>query len=111
MGKDDRLPFDVETAHFDGETYEAEHDQARLGSQMAAVWRLMTDGEWRTLREVEDILGYPTTSISARLRDVRKKQFGAHTLERRRRDAAKRGIHEYRIIQNPQQRLAPAGSE
>jgi hypothetical protein len=62
----------------------------------------MKDGVWRTLSEIEKVLGvgHSQAGISARLRDFRKEKFGGHTVERRRRGNAAKGLHEYRLIIN-----------
>jgi len=83
--------------HFDGATYEAEFDYARLGKQMGRVAALMIDGNWRTLAEVAAVTSDPEASISARLRDLRKPKFGGHTVERRARGARELGLFEYRL--------------
>ena len=84
---------------FDGETYEPGFDYERLGRQWKAVYSLMSDGKWRTLFEVEAILGFPPQSISARLRDFRKAKFGGHEVERRYRGDRVNGLFEYRLLQ------------
>jgi len=81
--------------NFDGATYEPEKDQVRLGRQAQAVFDLMIDGDWRTLREISLQLGYPEASVSARLRDFRKSRFGGYDIERRR--IGDGGLFEYRI--------------
>jgi hypothetical protein len=83
--------------HFDGETYEEEHDEERLSKQIIRVRSLMLDGQWRTLAEISAITGDPQASISARLRDLRKVKFGSYIIGRRRRGLAKHGIHEYQL--------------
>lgn len=50
--------------------------------QYNSVWRYMADGRWHTLAEIADTVDAPTQSISARLRDFRKKRHGAHTVHR-----------------------------
>lgn len=83
---------------FSGGTYEPEHDHDRLKKQFLRVRSVMKDAEWRTLFEVESIIGDPVQSISARLRDFRKERFGGHTVNRRRRGPEKRGLFEYQLI-------------
>lgn len=83
----------------DGGTYEPEHDRARLGAQARLVWDVMIDGTWRTLAELADRTGAPEASVSARLRDLRKPEWGGYEVERRRRVNA----YEYRLV------LPPAG--
>ena len=50
--------------------------------QRARVWARMKSGEQFTLRQLEIMLGDPPQSISARIRDFRKRQFGGHFVER-----------------------------
>ncbi len=83
---------------FDGVTYEPALDQVRLGNQALRTFALMRDGLWRTLREIEAETGDPQASISARLRDFRKRRFGGHELTRRRRGVAQKGLFEYRLM-------------
>lgn len=78
-----------------GSSFDIEMDYQRLNKQMRRVWDVMRDMQWRTLREISDITGDPEASVSARLRDFRKKQFGQLTLERRRRDG--HGLYEYQL--------------
>ena len=94
----DPNPPPLPNASFDGKTYEAEHDQARLRGQLLIIYNFMADQEWRTLGEISDRTGYPEQSVSARLRDLRKGKFNRNIVERRRRGDAKRGIHEYRLL-------------
>lgn len=92
------MPPPLEAAPaFDGETYEEALDLERLGDQLQAVRRVMLDGRWRTLAELGVAAGCPEASASARLRDLRKKRFGGHAVERRRRGEGKRGLFEYRL--------------
>lgn len=85
------------TALFDGETYVAAEDEERLATQLERVTALMTDGEWRTLEEIQKSTGGSLPAVSARLRDLRKPRFGSFIVDRRRRGAASGGLHEYRI--------------
>ncbi len=84
--------------HFDGETYVPPLDHERLTKQLARVKAVMLDGRWRTLRELADETGDPESSISARLRDLRKEKFGAYVIERRRRGEGRCGLFEYRLL-------------
>ena len=99
------LRGDPPAAHFDGETYESNHDFKRLTGQNLGVFNCMKDGSWRTLSEIEEVLGvgHSQAGISARLRDLRKEKFGSHTVDRRRRGNAYKGLHEYRLIVNKDQ--------
>jgi hypothetical protein len=82
---------------FDGKTYVPERDRPRLNAQLVRVARVMADERWRTLAEIERACGDPQSSVSARLRDLRKPRFGSSDVERRTRGEAKRGLHEYRV--------------
>ena len=85
----------IPTLPFDGETFDAAHDGARLTTLLDAVRSLMADGRWRTLAEIVVVTGGSEAGISARLRDLRKTAFGGHTVERRYRGD---GLWEYRLI-------------
>ena len=88
--------FQMDFSHvrFDGDTYEPDKDQVRLGKQAQRCWDAIQDGKWRTLSELSEITGDPEASISARLRDFRKERFGGHDIPRRRRSC---GQWEYRL--------------
>lgn len=80
---------------FDGPCYEQREERdERLGKQFKAVRDLMLDGEWRSLRQIAATLGYPESSVSARLRDMRKPKFGGYVVERRH---VERGLYLYRV--------------
>lgn len=80
---------------FDGDTYEPELDEARLFKQLRDVRSYMRDGLWHTLPDIEAGTGHPPQSISARLRDLRKDKWGAHTVMRERLE---RGLFRYRLV-------------
>lgn len=82
---------------FDGKTYNAARDKDRLKTQLFNVWRLMKDGRWRTLEQISEKVGCPEASVSARLRDFRKRKFGSHTVERQ---YVRQGLFKYRLIPN-----------
>lgn len=81
--------------HFDGFTYIAERDSSRLGAQMCAVLSLMSDGIWRTLADIASQTNAPESSVSARLRDLRKERFGGHTVNRQ---YLQRGLFRYQLL-------------
>src|SRR6185295_3188328 len=70
--------------HFDGSTYQPDLDGQRLTTQLERVRALMSDGQWRTLAEIGAVVPGTEASLSARLRDLRKRTKGAHSVERRR---------------------------
>jgi hypothetical protein len=75
-------------------------DKQRLTGQLAAVRQAMINGDWWTLEEIRHDLKIvfdiesTTQSISARLRDLRKKEYGSHTVERQR---VAGGLYRYRL--------------
>lgn len=84
---------------FDGETYERDKDKSRLKRQLSDVRRhLISNPQWHTLAELEEALGHPQASISARIRDLRKPKFGGWEVHRRRREGADAGTHEYYLV-------------
>lgn len=95
---------------FDGSTYSPGHDAERLGTQLVRVLSLMADGQWRTLPEIQSRVGGSESGVSARLRDLRKERFGAHTVDRRRR-GGRGGVYEYRLILRQQDQAGPAGGD
>jgi hypothetical protein len=81
---------------FDGETFEPEQDQERLGQQLQKVKDCLIDGEWWTLYRLAAVSGVRSeASISARIRDLRKPKFGGYTVERKRVDG---GLFVYRVV-------------
>jgi len=86
---------------FDGSDYNPVFDKVRLTKHLRCIWILMSDNRWRTLLEIEAVTGYPQASISAHLRDFRKKRYGAHTVEKRSRGERSAGLYEYKVIKNP----------
>jgi hypothetical protein len=46
--------------------------------QRVRIWKIMCDWNWHTLAELEKITNDPQPSISARIRDFRKRKFGGH---------------------------------
>lgn len=81
---------------FDGETYKHDRDFARLNGQLCRVKELMSDGKWRTLRDIADAVGGSEASVSARLRDLRKDKYGALSVER---EYIENGLWRYRLKQ------------
>ena len=81
-----------EAKEFQGETYSAPRDQQRLSGQLHRVNELMSDGAWRSLSSIREVVGGGEASISARLRDLRK---SGKTVERRH---VRNGLWEYRVV-------------
>lgn len=80
---------------FDGKTYEPKRDFVRLKGQLLDVFRLMSDGQWRSLHEIADVICGSEAGVSARLRDLRKSKFGGHVVERMHIAG---GLYRYRLI-------------
>lgn len=70
-------------------------DRRRLTGQLARVHDLMIDGKWRSLYAISVLTNSSEASASARLRDLRHKENGGYTVEKRRVAA---GLFEYRVI-------------
>jgi hypothetical protein len=85
-------------ARFDGDDYEHERDHARLTGQIRRVYDFIFDGAWRTLDEISDATGDPHSSVSAQLRNLRKKRFGGHNIERK---YVGGGLYSYRLEPGP----------
>jgi hypothetical protein len=95
---DDNDRPDFSNARFNGSDYEPVYDDIRLRGQILRVYDLMKDGEWRSLSEIESLIGDPPASISAQLRHLRKKRFGSHTVSKRARGDRHLGLFEYQLI-------------
>ena len=79
-----------------GSDYSPEIDRPRLIGQIQRVYEAMSDGQWRTLREISDKTGDGEASISAQLRNLRKPPHRL-TIDKQRRGDPKSGLWEYRI--------------
>ena len=79
----------------DGLTYDHGRDYERLNTQQRVVYDVMRDGAWYTPEQLEEFTGYGWASISARLRDLRKPQFGGHVVER---EGMGGGLFRYRLV-------------
>ena len=77
-----------------GETFDRARDGARLNGQSADVFRFMSDGKWHTLAEISEATGHPEASVSARLRDLRKRELGNMSVESER---VCKGLWRYRL--------------
>ena len=80
-----------------GRTYSPVDDYDRLNRQARDVWDAMRDMAWHTLPELSGLTGHPEASVSARLRDFRKDQFGGHEVQRERVPNGN-GLHRYRLV-------------
>lgn len=89
-------------ADFDGATYVPALDKARLTGQLRRVYEVLMDGRWHSLSEISYLAKAPESSCSARLRDLRKSKFGAHTVYTKRSIG---GWFKYRLEIEPQREL------
>jgi DNA-binding CsgD family transcriptional regulator len=80
---------------FNGADYDRSRDDARLTGQILRVWNCVSDGKWKTLRQIAQETGDPEASVSAQLRHLRKPRFGGYTVEREYID---NGLYRYRLI-------------
>ena len=87
------------TLPFGGATYKA-RDSVKFGTQLWGVKQIMGDGNWRTIPELDKklrLIGIYAThqGISARIRDLRKPEFGDRKIERR---EIRPRLYEYRLL-------------
>lgn len=87
-------------ARFSGADYVPERDKKRLTGQINAIYELVKDGAWRTLREIAEATGAPEASVSAQLRHLRKDCFGRHVVNKRHRGEPSHGLYEYQLQEN-----------
>ena len=86
---------------FQGADFDQERDGVRLTGQIRRVYTIMKDRKWRTVSEIQiDIfkkfaIKDPENSIQAQLRNLRKPEFGKHSVERIRRE--KTNVSEYQL--------------
>lgn len=81
-------------ALIDGEGAQTSEDQQRLKGQMLRIYKYMQTVGWQTLEQIGQACHAPEASVSAQLRHLRKRKFGAHTIERRNKGG---GLWEYRL--------------
>lgn len=80
--------------HREGGTFDRARDTDRLNRQARAVFIVMRDGKWRTLKTIALLTNEPEASVSARLRDLRKPRFGGYVVDR---SYVADGIWRYRL--------------
>ncbi len=80
--------------HFDGADVIHERDSPRLTTQLDVIRTKMMDGQWWNVDELRIATGYPSTSISAQIRNLRKPRMGGWTVERRH---VGDGLYEFRL--------------
>ena len=80
---------------FRGATYSKPQDEKRLGSQLERVFSILQDGKWHTLRSLAKRVQGSEAGVSARLRDLRSAEYGAHTIKSSRVTS---GLWKYRMV-------------
>lgn len=78
-----------------GATFDHNRDVRRLNAQAKRVWDCISDGRYYSLREIAAKTGDPEASISARIRDFRRPEFGRFTVEH---ICVKKGLWRYRLV-------------
>jgi hypothetical protein len=88
---------------FAGAAYDPVCDAERLTKQVGRIEKLMLDGKWRTLSQMESELKelypdkyHPQASISAQLRNMKK--LGTYLLDKRIRGTREIGLWEYKLM-------------
>lgn len=104
------MGYDESNITFKGAGYIKIFDHERLKGRARVVYNLMSDEKWRTLQDLDDATGFPQASLSAQLRAFRRKDFGSHTVNRRRK-VAQKGTHEYQLIVKKEDPRAPKQRE
>ncbi len=74
----------TQIALFGGATYDPALDGERLEKQLGRVYDRLSNGQWWTLSELHNYAGGSEAAVSARIRDLRKPQFGGYRIERMR---------------------------
>lgn len=80
---------------FGGATYDEQRDGSRLRVQLEAVKAIMLRTGWITLADLAEQANAPESSVSARIRDLRKSQFGGYTIDK---EYVSRGLWRYRMV-------------
>lgn len=91
-------PRSILEPHFNGPAFDPKFDHERLTGQLGRIFKLMSDGKFRTLGEISAATHDPEGSVSAQLRHLRKERFGAHTVNRRARGDRVNGLFEYQLV-------------
>lgn len=83
-GRSFDIPLQLsESITFDSESYCDEIDYKPLRGQLALIFALIKDGEYRTLADIVDECGGRIKSTAARLRDLRKPEYGSYIVDKK----------------------------
>jgi len=81
---------------FDGETYDKNRDQVRLSRQIDKVQQFLEGNDYVTLDEISAATGIKNiSSISARIRDLRKDRHGNRVVDRK---YISDGLYSYKLM-------------
>lgn len=83
------------SAEFSGDDYVSSRDRPRLSTQLEAIRAYMQGKGPLTLETISRATGAPHASVSAQIRNLRKAQFGSHTIVRRHLGA---GLYSYELV-------------
>lgn len=78
----------------DRAAYDPEADKDRRRKQLGRVYSVLRDGLWHGLPELTERAGGLATSVSARIRDLRKPKFGGREIQAR---CFGRNVWKYRM--------------
>lgn len=88
----------MSTSLFDGlDDLEGDTKDLRLAGQLVRVYEAIRNHEWWSLRDLSEAVGGSATSMSARIRDLRKDRFGGFTIDKQMTDP---GLYRYRLVPN-----------
>lgn len=80
-----------------GATFQESLDGERVRTQMQVIRDFMLSHDFVTLSEIEHCLKYPSASISAQLRHLKKDKFGGYELEKKRLSINNAGTWLYKL--------------
>ena len=81
---------------FDGETYDKNRDQVRLSRQIDKVQQFLEGNDYVTLDEISAATDIKNiSSISARIRDLRKDRHGNRVVDRK---YISDGLYSYKLM-------------
>jgi len=66
---------------------------------MQAVYLAMVGGDWFTLEELSERVGYPVAKLSVLLRWMQKPEYGAHNIISRTGHDQDGPVREYKLVE------------
>ena len=83
------------TAEFDGDDYDSTRDKERLTKQRDKIRMYMEGRDYLTVQEVAEFFNYPENSVSAQMRNLRKKKFGGRIVDR---EYFGNGLYKFKLM-------------